>query len=443
MSMCVHVGECMTFGRTSAGTCVPRARLLLAQCDQGDGGELCCRLALRLNETLQLVRVRIYQHVPLYMCQLRSSCFAELSNLMNARRSGMQHSHFLVRSASSIFLKMEHLDPLQSMGHTRKIQSEIQRQTAKGPAASTPTKMAHMRECVACGEKYEGLDQLQTVTHKGNMAHMWECVACDSVLESPQWCGSHPNASWSSRTEPASTTRTPAARTSERMLGPHVYCMSEMKRLDDKHEEKLREAQTSQLKRKQTLAAERTEPASGTRTPTAATSHYMLGPHAANTNEMQGLDEDHEQKMPNSRMRQLKRKQTHSCGSRPTASWSPSSQTEPASTTRTPAASTSEWMLVSEMKRLDDEHEEKLRERKSQLKGRRTRAAERTEPTSLGRACATALTSISERDRMQDKDHEQNMHDLQTRQLKRKQTPTTEVAAEQLLGLPPRPLKRL
>ena len=80
----------------------------------------------------------------------------------------------------------------------------------RGPAAPTPTKMVHMWEGVACGGEYEGLDHLQTATHKSNM-------------------------------------------------------------------EKLREAQTSQLKRKQTLADERTEPASRARTPAAATSHYMLG----------------------------------------------------------------------------------------------------------------------------------------------------------------------
>ena len=61
----------------------------------------------------------------------------------------------------------------------------------------------------------------------------------------------------------------------------------------------------------------------------------------------------------------------------------------------------------------------------------------------VGRADATALTSVSERGRKQDEEHEQNMHESQTRRLKRKQTPATEVAEEELLHLPPRPLKRM
>ena len=98
---------------------------------------------------------------------------------------------------------------------------------------------------------------------------------------------------------------------------------------------------------------------------------------------------------------------------------------------------------MSEMKRLDDEHEEKLREAQtSQSKKTNTRTAERTEPTSVGRADATALTSVSERGRSQD-EHEQNMHESQTRRLKRKQTPATEVAEEELLHLTPQPLKRM
>ena len=185
------------------------------------------------------------------------------------------------------------------------IESEIQRATASGQAAPTPTKMRQTWKCVACGGQYKGLDHLQTAAHKSNM-------------------------------------------------------------------EKLREAKTSQLKRKQPLADERTELASRARTPAVATSHYMPGPLAASTNEMRGRDEDHEQNVHESRTPQLKRKLTQSCSSRPNASWS--SRTEPASTTRTPAAWTSERMLglhvycMGDMKILADEHEENRvkRRRRSQ-----------------------------------------------------------------------------
>ena len=254
------------------------------------------------------------------------------------------------------------------------IESEIQRATASGQAAPTPTKMRQTWKCVVCGGQYKGLDHLQTAAHKSNM-------------------------------------------------------------------EKLREAKTSQLKRKQPLADERTELASRPRTPAVATSHYMPGPLAASTNEMRGRDEDHEQNAHESGTRQLKRKLTQFCSSSLNASWS--SRTEPASTRR--------WTLgthvycMSEMKRLDDEHKEKLCEAQTDVavkKKTNTRTAERTEPTSVGRADTTVLTSVFERGRMQD-EHEQHMHEPYMRPLKRKQTSATEAAEEELFHLTPQPLQRM
>ena len=98
---------------------------------------------------------------------------------------------------------------------------------------------------------------------------------------------------------------------------------------------------------------------------------------------------------------------------------------------------------MSEMKRLDDENEEKLRDaQRSQSKMTNTRTAERTEPTSVGRADTTVLTSVFERGRMQD-EHEQHMHEPYTRPLKRKQTSATEAAEEELFHLTPQPLQRM
>ena len=100
---------------------------------------------------------------------------------------------------------------------------------------------------------------------------------------------------------------------------------------------------------------------------------------------------------------------------------------------------------MSEMKKLDDEDKEKLCEAQTDVavkKKTNTRTAERTEPTSVGRADATVLTSVFERGRMQD-EHEQNMHESYTRPLKRKQTPATEAAEEELFHLTPQPLQRM
>ena len=254
------------------------------------------------------------------------------------------------------------------------IESEIQRATASGQAAPTPTKMRQTWKCVACGGQHEGLHHLQTAAHKSNM-------------------------------------------------------------------EKLREAKMSQLKRKQPLADERTEQASRPRTSAVATSHCMPGPLAASTNETTGRDEDQEQNAHESGTRQLKRKLTQFCSSSLDASWS--SQTEPASTRRRMLGP--HVYCMSEMKQLDDKHQEKPCEAQTDVavkKRTNTRTAERTEPTSVGRADTTVLTSVFERGRMQD-EHEQHMHEPYMRPLKRKQTSATEAAEEELFHLTPQPLQRM